>query len=376
MSLTRVIVPTTETTAKDVPDLASDDIPLPSDAKTVLLAGLFLFAALTVAYVAAEVILPIVLAMVLTLLLQPGMRLLTRLHVPRSLSALFLILAAMTAIFALGAVVAGPAKSWAERLPDGVPIIEEKLRFLSQPIQTASEFLQKADRMGQQGSSSNGGLGITDALFRGTQHFASGLFETILVLFFFLVSGDTFLRRLVEILPRFKDKRQAVDLSQQIEDNVSAYLVTITLMNAAVGVATGLVMWACGVGDPVLWGVVAFFLNYLPIMGPLLGVVLFVFVGLLETPTLWQSLVPAGLYFLIHVLEGETITPMLLARRFTLNPVLVIISLIFWFWMWGVPGAILSVPMLAITKIICDGVKPLNAIGHFLEGDAPKGAPP
>jgi predicted PurR-regulated permease PerM len=374
MPLTRVTVPTTETTAKDVPDLASDDIPLPSDLKTVLLAGLFVFAALTAAYVAAEVILPIVLAMVLTLLLLPGMRLLSRLHVPRSLSALLLILAALTGIFAVGAAVSGPAKTWAERLPDGVPLIEVKLRFLSQPIRTASEFLQKADRMGQQGDApSNGGLGITESLFRGTQHFASGLFETILVLFFFLVSGDTFLRRLVEILPRFKDKRQAVDLSQQIEDNISAYLVTITLMNAAVGLATALVMWACGVGDPVLWGVIAFFLNYLPIMGPLLGVVLFVFVGLLETPTLWQSLVPAGLYFLIHILEGETITPMLLARRFTLNPVLVIISLIFWFWMWGVPGAILSVPMLAITKIICDGVKPLNAIGHFLEGDAPKG---
>lgn len=374
MPLTRVTIPTTETTAKDVPDLTADDIPLPSDLKTVLLAGLFLFAALTAAYVAAEVILPVVLAMVLTLLLLPGMRLLTRLHVPRSLSALILILAALAGILALGAAVSGPAKTWAGRLPDGVPLIEEKLRFLSQPIQTASEFLQKADRMGQQGSPSNGGLGLTESLFRGTQHFASGLFETILVLFFFLVSGDTFLRRLVEILPRFKDKRQAVDLSQQIEDNISAYLVTITLMNAAVGVGTALVMWVCGVGDPVLWGVIAFFLNYLPIMGPLLGVLLFVFVGLLETPTLWQSLVPAGLYFLIHILEGETITPMLLARRFTLNPVLVIISLIFWFWMWGVPGAILSVPMLAITKIVCDGVKPLNAIGHFLEGDAPKSA--
>jgi predicted PurR-regulated permease PerM len=372
MPLTRVTIPTTETTAKDVPDLTADDIALPSDLNTVLLAGLLLFAALTAAYVAAEVILPIVLAMVLTLLLLPGMRLLTRLHVPRSLSALILILAALAGILALGAAVSGPAKTWAGRLPEGAPLIEEKLRFLSQPIQTASEFLQKADRMGQQGSPSNGGLGLTESLFRGTQHFASGLFETILVLFFFLVSGDTFLRRLVEILPRFKDKRQAVDLSQQIEDNISAYLVTITLMNAAVGVATALVMWVCGVGDPVLWGVIAFFLNYLPIMGPLLGVVLFVFVGLLETPTLWQSLVPAGLYFLIHILEGETITPMLLARRFTLNPVLVIISLIFWFWMWGVPGAILSVPMLAITKIVCDGVKPLNAIGHFLEGDAAK----
>jgi predicted PurR-regulated permease PerM len=84
---------------------------------------------------------------------------------------------------------------------------------------------------------------------------------------------------------------------------------------------------------------------------------------------LWQALVPAGLYLLIHVAEGETITPMLLARRFTLNPVLVVISLIFWFWMWGVPGAVLSVPMLAIAKIVCDGVKPLAAIGHFLEGE-------
>jgi predicted PurR-regulated permease PerM len=143
-------------------------------------------------------------------------------------------------------------------------------------------------------------------------------------------------------------------------------------MNAGLGVATAIVMWACGIGDPVLWGVAAFLLNYVPIMGPLVGVGLFFFAGLLATPTLWQSLLPAGLYFLIHILEGETITPMLLARRFTLNPVLVIIALIFWFWMWGIPGAILSVPMLAITKIICDGVKPLNAIGHFLEGDEPK----
>jgi predicted PurR-regulated permease PerM len=374
--LTRVTLPTTETTAKDVPDLTSEDILLPSDPNTVLLAGLVLFAALTAAYVAAEVILPIVLAMVLTLLLQPGMRLLGRLHIPRALSALLLILTALIGISALGAAVSGPAKAWAERLPEGLPIIEEKLRFLSKPIRTASEFLQKADRMGQHGASSDGGLGITGLLFRGTQHFASGLFETILILFFFLVSGDTFLRRLVEILPRFKDKRQAVDLSQQMEDNISAYLLTITLMNAAVGVATGVVMWACGIGDPVLWGIAAFLLNYVPIMGPLVGVALFFFAGLLATPTLWQSVLPAGLYFLIHVVEGETITPMLLARRFTLNPVLVIISLIFWFWMWGVPGAILSVPMLAITKIICDGVKPLNAIGHFLEGDEPKSNAP
>jgi predicted PurR-regulated permease PerM len=212
------------------------------------------------------------------------------------------------------------------------------------------------------------GSGLSDRLLSGTRSFASGLLETVLVLFFLLVSGDTFLRRLVEILPRFKDKRQAVDISQQIESDVSAYLFTITIMNLAVGIAIGTVMAFCGVGDPVLWGTVAFLLNYIPILGPMIGVVMFLLVGLLSIYSLWGAFLPAGLYLLIHLIEGETVTPMLLARRFTINPVLVILSLVFWYWMWGVPGAILSTPMLAITKIICDRIRPLMAFGHFMEG--------
>eukprot|EP01037_Dinobryon_pediforme_P034039 gene34039-39773_t len=103
-------------------------------------------------------------------------------------------------------------------------------------------------------------------------------------------------------------------------------------------------------------------------MGPIFGIGLFLIAGLLAIDELIWALLPAALYFVIHLIEGEIVTPMLLARRFTLNPVLVVISLIFWFWMWGAPGAILAVPFLAISKIICDGVRPLNAIGHFLEG--------
>lgn len=209
---------------------------------------------------------------------------------------------------------------------------------------------------------------MAETLFKGTQHFAGGFFETFLILFFLLMSGDTFLRRTVEVVPSFKNKRRVVELSQQVEKNISAYLVTITLMNAGVGIATGLAMWACGLGDPFLWGAVAFFLNYVQILGPFVGVGLFFFAGLLTIENTWQACLPAVLYFAIHLIEGEAVTPLLLAKRFTLNPVLVIISLIFWFWMWGVLGAVLAVPMLAIAKIICDGLKPLNAIGHFLEG--------
>jgi predicted PurR-regulated permease PerM len=348
-----------------------EEMPLPSDPKIIFLGGLFGLALLAAVYVAAEIVLPLVLAVVISLLLQPAMRFLERWQVPRMLAALLLMLAVFGTIVGLGAAIAGPASTWAGKLPGAIPRLQERLSFLQEPINTLQRFLQQVESYGQPAGgpavSAEGSTLITK-LFTGTRHFASGLFTTILFLFFLLVSGDTFLRRLVEILPSFSDKRQAVDIFQQVESDISAYLVTITLMNAAVGIATAMVMWLTGIGDPVLWGAVAFLLNFVPIIGPVSGAVIFLLAGLLTVDTLWQAFLPAGLYLGIHLIEGQLITPMLLAKRFILNPVIVIISLVFWFWMWGAPGAILSVPMLAITKIICDRVRPLAAFGHFLEG--------
>jgi predicted PurR-regulated permease PerM len=350
-----------------------EDLPVPSDINTVFLSGLFLLAMLAACYVASEIVLPMVLAFVISLVLQPGMRVLERVRLPRGIAAILLILVLFDTLGGLGTALSGPATSWAQKLPTGIPKLEERLSFLSRPIAAFQKFADQAQGLTLGGEPKAvpvavQGSRVSDRLLSGTRSFASGLLETVLVLFFLLVSGDTFLRRLVEILPRFKDKRQAVDISQQIESDVSAYLFTITIMNLAVGVATGTVMAICGVGDPVLWGTVAFLLNYIPILGPMIGVVVFLLSGLLSIDSLWVAFLPAGLYLLIHLVEGETVTPMLLARRFTINPVLVILSLVFWYWMWGVPGAVLSTPMLAITKIICDRVRPLMAFGHFIEG--------
>ena len=350
-----------------------DDLPIPSDIKTVFLGGLFLLGMLAACYVAAEIVLPIVLAFVLSLVLQPAMRALERVYLPRGIAAMLVILLLFGTLGGLGTALSGPAANWAQKLPTGVPKLQERLSFLSRPIAAFQKFADQAQGLAQ-GDQPKAvpvavqGSALSDRLLTGTRSFASGLLEAVLVLFFLLVSGDTFLRRLVEILPRFKDKRQAVDISQQIESDVSAYLFTITIMNLAVGLATGTVVALCGVGDPVLWGTVAFLLNYIPILGPMIGVVVFLLAGLLSIDSLWAAFLPAGLYLLIHLVEGETVTPMLLARRFTINPVLVILSLVFWYWMWGVPGAILSTPMLAITKIICDRIRPLMAFGHFIEG--------
>jgi predicted PurR-regulated permease PerM len=349
------------------------EMPLPADPKTVFLGGLFVLAMLAAVYIAGEIVLPLVFAFTLKLLLQPLFRILERLHVPRALAALLLIIALFGTIIGLGTAISGPAGHWASRIPDGIPRLEERLSFLRAPIGAARHFLQQIGHIGATGappqeSGPLEGATLAATLFAGTRSFASGLFTTVLFLYFLLVSGDTFLRRVVEILPHFSSKRQAVEISQQIESDVSAYLLTITIMNAAVGVATALVMLLTGVGDAIFWGTVAFLLNYAPILGPALGFVIFLLAGLLTIDTLWQAFLPAALYLAIHMVEGETVTPLLLARRFTLNPVLVILSLVFWFWMWGIPGAILSVPMLAITKIVCDRLRPLAAIGHFLEG--------
>ena len=357
-------------------DIEAEELPEviePTAIKTVFQGGQFLLMLLVACYLAGEIILPVILALVLNLVLQPVMRLLEKLHLPQTLAALAIIIVVFGSAVGLGAALSGPAASWAEKMPDGLPRLQERLTFLSKPIQTLQKFLHQAEGLAQGGGPAVAtvavqGAGLSDRVLNATRTIASGLFTTVLVLFFLLVSGDTFLRRLVEILPRFKDKRQAVHISQQIEADISAYLATITVMNLVVGVATGIVTAACGVGDPVLWGTVAFLLNYVPILGPLIGVTIFVFVGLLSIETLWLAFLPASLYVVIHVIEGETITPMLLAKRFTINPVLVILSLVFWYWMWGILGAILAVPMLAVTKIVCDRIEPLAGFGHFIEG--------
>ena len=354
-----------------------DELPIPSDIpsdiKAVFLGGLFLLAVLAGCYVAAEIVLPVVLAFVLKLVLQPAMRALERIHLPNGIAAVLIILVLFGTLGGLGAALSGPAASWAQKLPSGIPKLQQRLSLLSRPFAAVEKLVDKAQGL-TQGNQPKPvpvavqGSGLSDQLLTGTRSFASGFFETAVVLFFLLANGDTFLRRLVEILPRFRNKRQAVEISQQIERDVSAYLFTITIMNLVVGVATGAVAALCGLGDPVLWGTVAFLLNYIPILGPILGVGIFVLVGLLSVDTLWLALLPAGLYLTIHIVEGETVTPMLLARRFTINPVLVVLALVFWYWMWGVPGAILATPMLAITKIICDRIRPLMAFGHFIEG--------
>ena len=345
------------------------EIPLGQDPRTIFLGILCGIAVLACLYVAQDIVLPVVLALVLKLLLQPLVSLLERLHVAKPAGALIAIAVLLSVFVGLGVLLSSPAARWVSELPQTWPQLQQKFSFIKDPVEHVQRSLdQMGIHFGSPSSLLSNPIGMVTAVFSGTGTVATHLLETLLVLFYLLVFGETFLRRFVEVLPRFADKREAVEISLHIERDLSAYLLTITVINSAVGCATAGVMWLCDVPGPVLWGVVAFCLNFVPILGPFCGIVLFLAVGLISKGPAWAALLPAALYFGIHVMEGEIVTPMLLANRFTINPVAVILSLIFWYWMWGVPGAILAVPMLAIIKIICDRLRPFRAFGHLLEG--------
>jgi len=349
----------------------------------VCLIILTLLAIVYTLYFGAPIILPFVLAIVLAMVLGPAMRVMNRrLHIPRMIVALLLIIALFSVVGALGYALSVPASAWIAKAPQSLPALMDKLSFLQRPIQLVEQGvheLQNTMSLGEQEPTSQPTvtvkqpsdvssrvLGIGSTVLAGGRAFLGQGFTVMLLLFFFLASSESLLRRFVEILPRFDDKRRAVSIVTEIEDSISQYLLTISIMNALVGLLNGVAVWLLGMPDPLLFGTVAFLLNYVPILGPATGVVIFFFVGVFSFPSIWQAFIPAAIYLGIHILEGETITPMLLARRFTLNLVMVISSLMFWDWLWGIPGALLSTPLLAVTKIVCDHIEVLTPLGHML----------
>jgi len=354
-----------------VPEIEA--IPLPEDAVQILLAGILTLLVLAALYFAASLAIPFVFAFVLNFMLQPVMRVIMRARVPKMLAALLVLLLFFGAVLGLGSSVAAPAAGWMAHAPESLSRFEARLNVLRRPLDQLQRSFGELDKIVEPTGSSTGITvkepGFTTYLFSSTRNLLVGFFSMSVLLYFLLISGDLFLRRLVEILPRLSDKKRAVALSHEIERNISIYLVTITIMNVAVGILTGIATYLCGLSDPLLWGAMATLLNFILLLGPLTGIAILCVVGLTAFDSLWHAFLPAILYLAIHLTESQVATPLLLARRFTLNPVAVIMSLLFWYWMWGVAGALLAIPMLATCKITCDRIGPLMALGHFLGGE-------
>ena len=345
------------------------ELKLPTDFKAMVLVGIFGLLFLYALYITGEILIPVIIAFLLKMVLQPATEILVTFHIPRFLAALLVVGVLLGGVAGLAVFLSGPAAGWISDAPKNLAKIERHLDGVSAFARDLKQASKDVEKLGEDATTPSvavKGPPLSTFLFTGTRALVTGLLTIVLLLFFLLVSGNSFLRRIVEILPTLHDKKQAVEIINEIQRTIAVYLGTVTMMNVAVGILTGVTAYFCGLTDPVLWGSAAFLLNYVPIIGPMATAILLALVGLTTFEEVWPALLPVGIFIMIHLCEADAITPILLARRFTLNPVVVIIALIFWYWMWGVAGALLAVPMVATFKIICDRIEMLKAIGHFL----------
>jgi predicted PurR-regulated permease PerM len=344
----------------------------PVHVRSFTLTGIFLLLALYALKIGSDFFVPVILAFLLSFLFAPVVRILHRLYIPLSLGAA-LVLFGLIGVLTFGIYqLAAPASGWMAKLPKAAAQLEYQLSNLKQTFREFSKASREVERItkfdtagtAQQVEVKKSSVG--EILLGQTQGFLVSGGVMFVLLFFLLASGDMFLRKLVTVLPRFENKKLAVEISRQIEHDISRYLLTVTLINAAFGSAVGLSMYFIGLPNALLWGVMAGLLHFIPFLGAIVGISVVTLVALVTMDQLTSILLVPSAYLGLNLLEEYLFFPFLIGRRLLLNPVVIFIWLIFWGWLWGIPGALMAVPLLAIFKIVCDHIEPLAAVAEFL----------
>lgn len=340
--------------------------------RPVALTGLFVLAVLYTMHMGQVVFLPLTIAVLLSVLLAPIPRWLKRLHIPEPVSAT-LLLSIVVMGFGYGAtLLSEPATGWLEKAPQVFREAEYKLRVIKKPMQElnkAGELIATATALDEAKKVQKVEIhnGIWPArMFTVTSELLLGGATMLILLFFLLSSGDLFLEKLVKILPTLEDKKRAVEIVREIESRLARYLMTVSGINLVLGMAVGLSMHLLGMPNALLWGVMAAVLTFIPYLGHMIGVSVVTLVAAVTFDDLGKILTVGGVYWALAVIEGTFVNPMIVGRRLELNPVIIVIGLMVWGWIWGIGGAFVAVPLMVAVKIFCDHIEPLAPIGQFL----------
>jgi predicted PurR-regulated permease PerM len=371
---------TLEVPAKDVPGSEPPSAPLSAAAATKttpVQIVLIVLGVIAFLYFARPVVLPVFLACVAGMTLKPLIRWLSYCHIPPALSAA-VVLCLLVAAVGIGFFQLGrPALTWMNEAPQHMTALRQRVQKMFPRIARFSQAAAAVNNLGateeekKEEQKKTPTVEVKDS--RGTSSILNwtgtllvGIGETLVLVYLLLASGDLFLQKLVRVMPTLSDKKRAVEVSHEIQQNISNYLFSVSLINIGLGIVVSGGLYFMGVPNAAMWGMLVAVLNFVPYFGPVAGVLLLATVGLLTFDTLWQGLLPPAWYLVLHLLEANLITPVLLGRRFTLNPAVIFVSLIFWTWLWGVPGALLSVPILVSIKVVCDRVPAMSPVSELL----------
>jgi predicted PurR-regulated permease PerM len=343
----------------------------PFDVRSIALTGLFVLAIFYTMYFMRSVLLPIVLAVLLSYLFRPIVRALARVRVPPVFGAA-VILVALLALIGYGvSSLMVPFASWLEKAPAGLSELQHKLMPLRKSMTQVAQASGEIEKLATPDSSAKTAVEVkshplTEMLYMRTPEFIAGAVLLVILLYFLLVYDGVFMSKVIKLMPTLSDKKTAVSIAHDIESHVSRYLLTITIINTCLGVAVGTTVGLLGLRNPIMWGVMVGVLNFVPYLGALTGMICMAIGAVLSFDSLGYALLFPAVYLAFGALEGNFITPWVMGRSLTLNPVIILISLTFWGWMWGIVGVILAVPILAALKIFCAHIERMAPIAEFL----------
>jgi len=341
------------------------------EVRSIAITGLFVLALLYTFFFARAFLLPIVIAVLLDFLLSPILLMLKRVRIPEPVGAALVLLVLLGALGAGAYSLADPAQQWMTKAPESMAKVQSRLRDLRRPVEQVTrtaEQVEAATEVSKTGPQEVvvRGPRLSERLFGSTQSLLTGAMETIILLYFLLAAGDLFLQKLIKVLPLLRDKKKAVAIARETEASISTYLFTVAVVNVGLGLVVTLVMLLLKMPNALLWGSLAALAEFIPYVGATVMLGLLAMAGLVTFPTLGHALLVPGTYLAVDVLQANFISPMVLGRRLTLNPVAILVGLVFWWWIWGVGGAFIAVPLLATFKIFCDHIESLAPIGEFL----------
>jgi predicted PurR-regulated permease PerM len=342
-----------------------------ADARHVALIGLFALAVFYTLHLAQDFFLPIVLAILLDFLLSPVVRALRKVGIAEPLGAAIVMLGLLGVLVVGVYRLSGPAAEYIALAPESIETVQRKLQSMRGSVEQVTEAAEQVERAAAGGEAEAQqveikGPSLTRQLFGGTTAFLSAATVVIFLTYFLLAVGDLFLQKLVGVLPQFGDKKVAVTIARETEAQISLYLFTTTLINLGVGIVTGFAMYLLGMPNPVLWGVVAAVLNFVPYVGAVANTILLTLAAFVTFEDTGHALLVPGAFLALNLIESNLVTPMIYGNRMKLNTVALFIGLVFWWYIWGIPGAILAVPIMATMKIACDHIESLSPIGEFL----------
>lgn len=374
--------------------MTSGDGPAPPRPGSLVLTGIFLILTLAAVQQARDFLLPVVTALLLFFVLMPLHRVLQRVGVPATLSAGGLVVSLMLAVSVLFTTVSGPVIEAASDYPRLAEKVTSKVRILrasfdppaaAPPVQSSYRdpslnpppAAPTADAEEDEGTSALMQSTANSALatLAGAPTVAAQVGFALILLFFLLSSSDLMYLKIVQSFARFRDKRAAYGALRRIEKHLGGYLGTVTAINAVLGLVIAGAMWALGMPAPLVFGVLAFAFNYIPYVGALVGVAV---AGLVAVLTFdgWQTpLLVVAVYAGLTSLEGQLITPMLMARRMEMNTVVLLTAAAFWAWIWGPAGMLIAVPMMVALRVIADELPGWSRVALFLSAAA-DGPPP